>query len=59
MKGPHTPPNEWCVGFQLSLRDGSLVLSAITQDKTFISYYCSQFSQTASTRYYRAKLSDK
>ncbi|OWZ00818.1 hypothetical protein PHMEG_00027912 [Phytophthora megakarya] len=48
MKGTHPPPNEWCMAFQLSLRD----------DK-FISYYCSQFSQSASTRYYRAKRSEK
>ncbi|OWY92962.1 hypothetical protein PHMEG_00037806 [Phytophthora megakarya] len=69
MKGTHTPTNEWCVAFQLSLRDGAVhwhrALSrktkrtwSILSDK-LISYYCSQFSQSASTRYYRAKRMEK
>ncbi|GMF22400.1 unnamed protein product [Phytophthora lilii] len=24
MKGTHTPPNEWCMAFELSLQDGAL-----------------------------------
>ncbi|OWY93906.1 hypothetical protein PHMEG_00036523, partial [Phytophthora megakarya] len=48
MKGTHTPPNEWCMAFQLSL----------LSDK-FISYYCSQFSQSSSSPYYRAKRAEK
>ncbi|KAE8984700.1 hypothetical protein PR002_g22867 [Phytophthora rubi] len=24
MRGTHTPPNEWCMAFELSLRDGAL-----------------------------------
>ncbi|OWY90108.1 LOW QUALITY PROTEIN: hypothetical protein PHMEG_00041914 [Phytophthora megakarya] len=41
-------------GTELYLESRSSLLS----DK-FISYYCSQFSQSASTRYYRAKRSEK
>ncbi|OWY95260.1 Eukaryotic/viral aspartic protease [Phytophthora megakarya] len=69
MKGTHTPPNEWCVAFQLSLRDGAVHWHRALSRKTkrtwsllsdkFISYYCSQFSQSASTRYYRAKRMEK
>ncbi|OWZ07006.1 hypothetical protein PHMEG_00020660 [Phytophthora megakarya] len=69
MKGAHTPPNEWCVAFHLSLRDGAVHWYRALSRKTkrdwkllsnkFIRYYCSQFSQTASTRYYRTKRSDK
>ncbi|OWZ02041.1 LOW QUALITY PROTEIN: hypothetical protein PHMEG_00026466 [Phytophthora megakarya] len=63
----HTPPNEWCMGFQLSLREWccTLAQNSISEDDAhlefaeFISYYCSQFSQSASTRYYRAKRSEK
>ncbi|OWZ00559.1 hypothetical protein PHMEG_00028219 [Phytophthora megakarya] len=51
MKGTHTPPNEWCMAFQLSLRDDAvhwhIALSRKTKstwgllsDKP-ISYYCS------------------
>ncbi|OWZ01526.1 hypothetical protein PHMEG_00027063 [Phytophthora megakarya] len=67
--GTHTPPNEWCMVFQLSLRDGAVHWHRALSRKTkrtwsllsdkFISYYCSQFSQSASTRYYRAKRSEK
>ncbi|OWY98398.1 LOW QUALITY PROTEIN: hypothetical protein PHMEG_00030850 [Phytophthora megakarya] len=69
MKGTHTSPNEWCMAFQLSLRDGAVHWHRALSRKTkrtwsllsdkFISYYCSQFSQSASTRYYRAKRSKK
>ncbi|OWZ06881.1 LOW QUALITY PROTEIN: hypothetical protein PHMEG_00020806 [Phytophthora megakarya] len=62
MIGTHTPPNEWCMAFQLSLRvHWHRALSRKTKrtwsllsDK-FISYYCSQFSQSASTRYKRSE----
>ncbi|OWY90313.1 hypothetical protein PHMEG_00041617 [Phytophthora megakarya] len=61
--------NEWCMAFQLSLRDGVVhwhrALSrkkkrtwSLLSDK-LISYYCSQFSQSARTRYYRAKRLEK
>ncbi|OWY91372.1 Eukaryotic/viral aspartic protease, partial [Phytophthora megakarya] len=69
MKGTHTPPNEWCMAFQLSLRDGAVHWHRALSRKTkrtwsllsdkFISYYYSQFSQSASTRYYRTKRSEK
>ncbi|OWY97005.1 LOW QUALITY PROTEIN: Eukaryotic/viral aspartic protease [Phytophthora megakarya] len=69
MKGTHTPPNEWCVAFQQSLRDGAVHWHRALSRKTkrtwsllsdkFMSYYCSQFSQSASTRYYRAKRMEK
>ncbi|OWY96253.1 hypothetical protein PHMEG_00033530 [Phytophthora megakarya] len=65
----HTPPNEWCMAFPLSLRDGAVHWHRVLSRKTkrtwsllsdkFISYYCSQFSQSASTPYYRAKRSEK
>ncbi|OWZ13547.1 LOW QUALITY PROTEIN: hypothetical protein PHMEG_00013104 [Phytophthora megakarya] len=65
----HTPPNEWCMAFQLSLRDGAIHWYQALSRKTkrswsllsdkFISYYCSQFGQSASTRYYRVKRSEK
>ncbi|OWY95210.1 LOW QUALITY PROTEIN: hypothetical protein PHMEG_00034846, partial [Phytophthora megakarya] len=66
MKGTCTSPNEWCMAFQLSLRDGAVHWHRALSRKTkctwsllsdkFISNYCSQFSQSASTR---AKRSDK
>ncbi|OWZ04042.1 hypothetical protein PHMEG_00024129 [Phytophthora megakarya] len=69
MKSTHTPPNEWCMAIQSSLRDGAVHWHRALSRKTkrtwsllsdkFISYYCSQFSQSASTRYYRAKRSEK
>ncbi|OWY95615.1 Eukaryotic/viral aspartic protease [Phytophthora megakarya] len=31
MKGTHTPPNEWCVAFQLSLRDGAVYWRALSR----------------------------
>ncbi|OWZ11989.1 LOW QUALITY PROTEIN: hypothetical protein PHMEG_00014913 [Phytophthora megakarya] len=57
------------MAFQLSLRDGAVHWHRALSRKTkrtwsllsdkFISYYYSQFSQSASTRYYRAKRSEK
>ncbi|KAE9304785.1 hypothetical protein PR003_g21670 [Phytophthora rubi] len=65
MKGTHTSPNEWCMAFELSLRDGALHWYRQLSKKTkrqwkllsdaFIKYYCSQFSQSAKARYYLAK----
>ncbi|KAE8875094.1 hypothetical protein PF005_g26110 [Phytophthora fragariae] len=65
MKGTHTPPNEWCMAFELSLRDGDLHWYRQLPKKTkrqwkllsdaFIKYYCSQFRQSAKARYYSAK----
>ncbi|EGZ27308.1 hypothetical protein PHYSODRAFT_257631 [Phytophthora sojae] len=65
MKGTHTPPNEWCMAFELSLRDGALHWYRQLPKRTnrqwkrlsdaFIKYYCSQFSQSAKARYYSAK----
>ncbi|KAG6614614.1 uncharacterized protein IUM83_04154 [Phytophthora cinnamomi] len=65
MKGTHTPPNEWCMAFELSLRDGALHWYRQLPRKTkrqwkllsdaFIEYYCSQFKQSAKARYYSAK----
>ncbi|KAE9130345.1 hypothetical protein PF010_g3883 [Phytophthora fragariae] len=65
MKGTHTPPNEWCMAFELSLRDGALHWYRQLPKKTkrqwkllsdaFIKYYCSQFRQSAKARYYSAK----
>ncbi|KAE8953312.1 hypothetical protein PR001_g32930, partial [Phytophthora rubi] len=65
IKGTHTPPNEWCMAFELSLRDGALHWYRQLSKKTkrqwkllsdaFIKYYCSQFSQSAKARYYSAK----
>ncbi|KAE8903975.1 hypothetical protein PF003_g11667 [Phytophthora fragariae] len=55
--------------FELSLRDGALHWYRQLPKKTkrtwsqlseaFIKYYCSQFSQSAETRYYSAKREDK
>ncbi|OWZ20266.1 hypothetical protein PHMEG_0005330 [Phytophthora megakarya] len=69
MKGTHTLPNEWCIAFQLSLRDGAVHWHRALSRKTkrtwsllsakFNSYYCSQFRLSASTRYYRAKWLEK
>ncbi|KAE8887519.1 hypothetical protein PF003_g28535 [Phytophthora fragariae] len=58
MKGTHTPPNEWCMAFELhwyrqlpkkTKRQWKLLSDA------FIKYYCSQFRQSAKARYYSAK----
>ncbi|KAG6590564.1 uncharacterized protein IUM83_18355 [Phytophthora cinnamomi] len=69
MKGTRASPNEWCMTFELSLRDGALHWYRQLPKKTkrmwsllseaFIKYYCSQFSQSAETRYYSAKHEDK
>ncbi|OWY91784.1 hypothetical protein PHMEG_00039494, partial [Phytophthora megakarya] len=66
MKGTHTPPNEWCMAFELSLQDGALHWYRQLPRKTrrtwkllsdaFIKYYCSKFNQA---RYYSAKREDK
>ncbi|GMF32509.1 unnamed protein product [Phytophthora fragariaefolia] len=65
MKGTRTPPNEWCLAFKLSLRDGDLHWYRQLPRKTkrrwkllsdaFIKYYCSQFHQSSKARYYSAK----
>ncbi|GMF52934.1 unnamed protein product [Phytophthora fragariaefolia] len=65
MKGTRTPPNEWCMSFELSLRDGALHWYRQLPRKTkrqwkllsdaFIKYYCSQFCQSAKARYYSTK----
>ncbi|GMF54477.1 unnamed protein product [Phytophthora fragariaefolia] len=65
MKGTRTPPNEWCMAFELSLRYGALHWYRQPPRKTkrqwellsdaFIKYYCSQFRQSAKARYYSAK----
>ncbi|GMF53764.1 unnamed protein product [Phytophthora fragariaefolia] len=57
MKGTHTPPNEWCMAFELSLRDGALHWYRQLPRRTkrqwkllsdaFIKYYC---SHSASSR---------
>ncbi|POM76033.1 Hypothetical protein PHPALM_6773, partial [Phytophthora palmivora] len=57
MKGTHTPPNEWCMAFELSLQDGALHWYPQLPRKTcrpwkllsdaFIKYYCSRFTQSA------------
>ncbi|GMF44546.1 unnamed protein product [Phytophthora fragariaefolia] len=69
MKGTRGPPNEWCMPFELRLRDGALYWHRQLQKKTkrqwsalseaFIKYYCSQFNQSAESRYYSAKREDK
>ncbi|GMF39353.1 unnamed protein product [Phytophthora fragariaefolia] len=65
MKGTRTPSNEWCMAFDLSLRDGALHSYRQLPRKTkrqwkllsdaFIKYYCSQFRQSTKARYYWAK----
>uniref|UniRef100_H3GDF4 Retrotransposon gag domain-containing protein n=1 Tax=Phytophthora ramorum TaxID=164328 RepID=H3GDF4_PHYRM len=69
MKGTHTPPNEWCMAFELSLQDGALHWYRQLPRKTrrtwkllsdaFIKYYCSRFNQPAKARYYSAKREEK
>ncbi|POM80745.1 Hypothetical protein PHPALM_1377 [Phytophthora palmivora] len=69
VKGTHTPPNEWCMAFELSLQDGALCWYRQLPRKTrrtwkllsdaFIKYYCSRFTQSAKARYYSAKREDK
>ncbi|GMF53853.1 unnamed protein product [Phytophthora fragariaefolia] len=65
MKGTRTPPNEWCMAFELTLRDGALHWYRQLPRKTkrrwkllsnaFIKYYCSQYRQSTKARYYSAK----
>ncbi|GMF23701.1 unnamed protein product [Phytophthora fragariaefolia] len=62
MKGARTPPNEWYMAFELSLRDGALDWYRQLPRKSkrqwkllsdvFIKYYC---SQSVKARYYSAK----
>ncbi|OWY97219.1 LOW QUALITY PROTEIN: hypothetical protein PHMEG_00032309 [Phytophthora megakarya] len=64
MKETHTPPNDWCMAFELSLQDGALHWYRQLSRKTrpidaFIKYYCSKFNQSAKARYYSAKRKDK
>ncbi|KAE9162410.1 hypothetical protein PF005_g26010 [Phytophthora fragariae] len=69
MKGTHTPTNEWCMAFELSLQDGALHWYRQLPRKTkrtwkllsdaFIKYYCSKITQSAKARYYSAKREDK
>ncbi|KAG6622358.1 uncharacterized protein IUM83_05252 [Phytophthora cinnamomi] len=61
MKGTRASPNDWCMPFELSLRDGALHWYRQLPKKTkrtwsllseaFIKYYCSQFSQNAGIRF--------
>ncbi|KAG4039660.1 hypothetical protein PC123_g24790 [Phytophthora cactorum] len=65
MTGTHTEAGKWCIPFELSLRDGAIYWFRQLPKKTkrtwkllrnsFIRYYCSQFTQTALSRYYSAK----
>ncbi|KAI9990512.1 hypothetical protein PInf_021608 [Phytophthora infestans] len=65
MTGTHTDADKWCIPFELSLRDGAIHWFRQLPKKTkrkwkllsdaFIRYYCSQFTQTALSRYYSAK----
>ncbi|GMF51243.1 unnamed protein product [Phytophthora fragariaefolia] len=60
MKGTRTPPNERCIAFELSLRDGALHWYRKSPRRTkcqwkllsdaFMKYYCSQFRQSAKAR---------
>ncbi|OWZ13816.1 Eukaryotic/viral aspartic protease [Phytophthora megakarya] len=69
MKGTRGTPDEWCMSFQLSLKDGALhwyrQLPKKTKrpwsflSKAFIKYYCAQLDQTAETRYISAKRAAK
>ncbi|OWY96294.1 hypothetical protein PHMEG_00033473, partial [Phytophthora megakarya] len=69
MKGTYTPPNDWCMAFELSLQAGALRWYRQLPRKTrrtwkllsdaFIKYYCSKFNQSAKARYYSAKREDK
>ncbi|EGZ26933.1 hypothetical protein PHYSODRAFT_320802 [Phytophthora sojae] len=69
MRGTPAPPNEWCMPFELKLRDGALYWFRQLPRKTrrtwkllceaFIKYYRSKFSQSAKARYYSAKRENK
>ncbi|OWZ15825.1 hypothetical protein PHMEG_00010472 [Phytophthora megakarya] len=68
-EGTSRSPDEWCIPFQLSLKDGALHWHRQLPKKTkrtwgllsnsFIRYYRAQYNQTAETRYYSAKREDK
>ncbi|KAG2792762.1 hypothetical protein PC118_g23346 [Phytophthora cactorum] len=63
--GSRNKTDKWCIPFELSLRDGAIHWFRQLPKKTkrtwkllsnaFIRYYCSQFTQTALSRYYSAK----
>ncbi|KAG3034512.1 hypothetical protein PC121_g1213 [Phytophthora cactorum] len=65
MTGTHTEADKWCIPFELNFREGGIHWSRQLPKKTkrtwkllsnaFIRYYCSQFTQTALSRYYSAK----
>ncbi|KAI9986301.1 hypothetical protein PInf_025239 [Phytophthora infestans] len=65
MTGTHSDADKWCIIFELSLRDGAIHWFRQLPKKTkrkwkllsdaFIRYSCSQFTQTALSRYYSAK----
>ncbi|GMF55691.1 unnamed protein product [Phytophthora fragariaefolia] len=65
MKGTRMPQNAWCEPFSLSLgraaKSWYRQLSKKTQQRwsllseAFLDYYCSQFDQSARTRYYSAR----
>ncbi|KAG2768320.1 hypothetical protein PC129_g14901 [Phytophthora cactorum] len=65
MTATHTEADKWCIPFELILRDGASGWLRQLPKKTkrtwkllshaFIRYYCSQFTQTALSRYYSAK----
>ncbi|OWZ07475.1 hypothetical protein PHMEG_00020124 [Phytophthora megakarya] len=69
MKGTHTPPNDWCMAFELRLQDGALHWYRQLPRKTrhtwkllsdaFTTYYCSKFNLSAKARYYSSKREDK
>ncbi|POM80689.1 LOW QUALITY PROTEIN: Hypothetical protein PHPALM_1443, partial [Phytophthora palmivora] len=69
MKGTRMPQDSWCEPFSLSLgrtaKSWYRQLPRKTQTRwnllseAFLDYYCSQFDQSARTRYYPAKRKDK
>jgi hypothetical protein len=68
MKGSRTPKDSWCEPFSLCLgraaKSWHRQLSKKTQGRwkllseEFLEYFCSQFDQSARTRYYSAKRKD-
>ncbi|OWY91674.1 hypothetical protein PHMEG_00039646, partial [Phytophthora megakarya] len=56
MKGTHTPPNDWCMAFELSLQDGALHWYRQLPRKTRRTW---KLLSDASTKYYSAKREDK
>ncbi|OWZ08083.1 hypothetical protein PHMEG_00019432 [Phytophthora megakarya] len=69
MKGTHTPPNEWCMAFELSLQEGAQYWYRQLQRYSrrtwkllsdgFLKHYCSKFNQSAKSRYYSATRGEK